>query len=308
MEDLDRQLQRAKLGDMSTEETDSISSSNSSNSDLPSSNTITQLSATEAGIPGADVIKRLHRNLEQRLQPFWSSVLPNRTVRLHIFATPLGDSPSTQNVEAILGDSLDVPLASQDVVTAVDGSFQVKFNIGWEELCHHPQALHIAFGEAVEHDLLIVAQLLAQSGESSTAPSFQTNAPTESVPLTTLARIPITHSPIRVISDIDDTIKFSGILSGARAVFHNVFVKDLRDNIIPGMGEWYASMWSRGVRFHYIVCQALRFFLLRILNAFDSLTVLLNSFQYSMNSLKYLNCRVVKASLMCYSTYRLIYL
>jgi len=65
-------------------------------------------------------------------------------------------------------------------------------------------------------------------------------------------RVPLTHSPIRVISDIDDTVKLSGIHRGARAVFHNVFVKDLEDNLIPGMGEWYTEMWRRGVSFHYV--------------------------------------------------------
>ena len=59
---------------------------------------------------------------------------------------------------------------------------------------------------------------------------------------------------MRVISDIDDTVKLSNIVSGARAVFHNVFVKEMRDIIIPGMGEWYNEMWRRGVRFHYVVC------------------------------------------------------
>jgi hypothetical protein len=72
-------------------------------------------------------------------------------------------------------------------------------------------------------------------------------------PLTTISVIPITHSPIRVISDIDDTIKISNILSGARAVFRNVFVKELKDSVIPGMGEWYRGMWDRGIRFHYVV-------------------------------------------------------
>lgn len=73
--------------------------------------------------------------------------------------------------------------------------------------------------------------------------------------MTTTASIPIplSHSSIRVISDIDDTVKLSGILNGARAVFHNVFVKDLRDSVIRGMGDWYTNMWKRGVRFHYVV-------------------------------------------------------
>jgi phosphatidate phosphatase APP1 len=56
-----------------------------------------------------------------------------------------------------------------------------------------------------------------------------------------------------VISDIDDTIKYSNILSGARSVFFNVFVKELHEILIPGMPEWYNQMWQRGVRFHYVV-------------------------------------------------------
>ncbi|KAJ3966777.1 hypothetical protein EV361DRAFT_808443, partial [Lentinula raphanica] len=64
--------------------------------------------------------------------------------------------------------------------------------------------------------------------------------------------IPLTHSPVRVISDIDDTIKYSNVTGGARAVFHNVFVRELKDIVIPGMGEWYEEMWKKGVRFHYV--------------------------------------------------------
>lgn len=72
---------------------------------------------------------------------------------------------------------------------------------------------------------------------------------------TTYTRIttPITHTSIRVISDIDDTVKHSGVTEGARIAFHNVFVKELKDSVIPGMGEWYTNMWNKGVRFHYVV-------------------------------------------------------
>ena len=48
-------------------------------------------------------------------------------------------------------------------------------------------------------------------------------------------------------------VKMSNILSRARTVFHNVFVKEMKDIVIPGMGEWYNEMWRRGVRFHYVV-------------------------------------------------------
>ena len=111
-------------------------------------------------------------------------------------------------------------------------------------MCHHPQALHIAFEEeAEEHELLIVAQLLPLADSNRPSPlnthASLVQAPT-TVPLTWLSRIPITPPPICVIYNIDDTVKYSSILSGARAVtvFHYVFMKDLlRDNVIAGMGE-----------------------------------------------------------------------
>ncbi|KAH9479808.1 Phosphatidate phosphatase APP1 [Psilocybe cubensis] len=259
---LERQLRLAKTTDDPLKDDSaslsSSSSASSSTNDLPSTGRETADSVVNSVAENtADVIKRLHANLERRLQPFWSSTLPNRVVRLHLFSAPHNDSSSTSvgpgntdDVDELATDAQNGPLASQDVMTGVDGSFQVKFNIPWEDLCHHPRALHIAFGEAeVEHELLIVAQLLPLNPSSS---SLSVDSSPTSTPLTSLTRIPVTYSPIRVISDIDDTVKFSGVLSGARAVFHNVFVKDLRDNVIPGMGEWYAAMWSRGVRFHYV--------------------------------------------------------
>ncbi|KAF5386239.1 hypothetical protein D9615_002187 [Tricholomella constricta] len=205
----------------------------------------------------ADALRKLHTNLESRLQPFWSSAIASRTIRLHLSASPHNPpSPNGRNDS----DNADYgPVAQQDVVTAADGSFQARFVVKWEDLCQHPGTLHIAFGDhCEEHNLLIVAQLLSPPASPSSS-SLDLETPrqpqvsqTKRVSTTAMMHISITHSPIRVISDIDDTVKLSNVLSGARSVFHNVFVKDLEDNIIPGMGEWYTAMWSHGVRFHYV--------------------------------------------------------
>ena len=238
----------------------------------------TAMSSTITSIVGStptETIRRLHANLEQRLQPFWSSVLPNRIIRLHLFTCPPGQASTpnysnTSQSDKFTFDPENGPLASQDVITGVDGSFKAKFRLKWDELCHHPQGLHIAFGDEVEHDVMVVAQLIPPATmpvgvssvqnqtEASVFPSASVPGPYIQIPqppkpLTTISVISITHSPIRVISDIDDTIKLSNILSGARAVFRNVFVKELNDIVIPGMGEWYRGMWDRGIRFHYVV-------------------------------------------------------
>lgn len=57
---------------------------------------------------------------------------------------------------------------------------------------------------------------------------------------------------VSVISDIDDTIKHSGIGNGAKDIFRNVFIRELHDLTIDGVREWYSSMAQKGVQFHYV--------------------------------------------------------
>ncbi|KAJ3844152.1 hypothetical protein F5878DRAFT_656103 [Lentinula raphanica] len=222
----------------------------------------------------ADELRKLHANLESRLQPFWASVIPNRTVRLRLYTSPhVPHHPYTAAMD-------NGPVSIQDVATGPDGSFQARFIVGWTDLANHPGAEHIAFGDPLEeHELLVSAELLpppspissvassaasstndlTSTALSSTSTSTRAYQPPHSSqlvlpPLTppTNLCIPLTHSPVRVISDIDDTIKYSNVTGGARAVFHNVFVRELKDIVIPGMGEWYEEMWKKGVRFHYV--------------------------------------------------------
>jgi phosphatidate phosphatase APP1 len=57
---------------------------------------------------------------------------------------------------------------------------------------------------------------------------------------------------VSLISDIDDTIKHSGIASGAREIFKNTFIRQLGDLTIQGVKEWYTKMASMGVKLHYV--------------------------------------------------------
>lgn len=57
---------------------------------------------------------------------------------------------------------------------------------------------------------------------------------------------------VSMISDIDDTIKHSGIGNGAREIFRNAFIRDLRDLTIDGVKEWYSTLADLGVKFHYV--------------------------------------------------------
>ncbi|KAK3056583.1 hypothetical protein LTR09_002376 [Extremus antarcticus] len=57
---------------------------------------------------------------------------------------------------------------------------------------------------------------------------------------------------VSLISDIDDTIKHSAILSGAREIFRNAFTRELGDLTIDGVREWYNTMRDMGVPLHYV--------------------------------------------------------
>ncbi|KAF8210675.1 hypothetical protein K438DRAFT_1810137 [Mycena galopus ATCC 62051] len=241
VEALERQFQRINSAA-------SESSIDDADSDLESP--IVTSSSSSRSIPSD--IRRLHRNLETRIQPFWSSVISSRTVRLTLFASPLkGNDTNPRHNTMEEQDALEHgPIASRDVSTTIDGSFQARIRVTWEELCHHPGALQIAFGDpSFEHELLVTAALFpAPSSASTSAPQRLPANPIETKTL----HITLTNCPVRVISDIDDTVKLANVLSGARTVFRNVFVREYKEIVIPGMGEWYTEMWRRRVRFHYV--------------------------------------------------------
>ncbi|KAK7744363.1 hypothetical protein SLS62_010217 [Diatrype stigma] len=56
---------------------------------------------------------------------------------------------------------------------------------------------------------------------------------------------------ISLISDIDDTIKHSNILMGAKEIFRNTFIRDLNDMAVGGVTDWYSSLYDMGVKIHY---------------------------------------------------------
>lgn len=57
---------------------------------------------------------------------------------------------------------------------------------------------------------------------------------------------------VSMISDIDDTIKHSGITAGARDIFRNAFIRELGDLTVDGVREWYNAMADMGVKLHYV--------------------------------------------------------
>ncbi len=171
----------------------------------------------------SDLLQRLQDNLDSRVKLFWPSMLSSRVVNLELFAS-----------------QHEPPVCRSEVNTGTDGTFRHHFVIKWDDICDHPLA-QCDLGE--DYELILHAKLLPLSPASPNAEESKVEKQI----------ILLTHAPTRVISDIDDTIKMSNILGGARTIFRNVFARDLEEVVIPGMGEWYYNMWNQGVRFHYVV-------------------------------------------------------
>ncbi|KAG8788635.1 hypothetical protein FRC15_003159 [Serendipita sp. 397] len=196
-----------------------------------------------------DQLKRMHANLDLRLQPFWSSSIPNRPVIISIFTDFAQDNEDT--IESTSFSPLDKrrhPIFQIQTSTDASGVFSQDISIPFETICTNPEALELAFGHyETEPKLIIQAELappllpVPVEGERVIPKSISSHI-----------TIPISNRQVRVISDIDDTIKVADVLSGVKKIFNNVFVKGLEELIVPGMNVFYQKLYARGVRFHYV--------------------------------------------------------
>lgn len=73
----------------------------------------------------------------------------------------------------------------------------------------------------------------------------------DNVSATTDIRI-MNDAGVSVISDVDDTVKHTNIVSGMREAFRNAFVRDLNTLEITGVRQWYNAMTKMGCTLHYV--------------------------------------------------------
>ncbi|TKX20516.1 hypothetical protein C1H76_7326 [Elsinoe australis] len=57
---------------------------------------------------------------------------------------------------------------------------------------------------------------------------------------------------VSLVSDIDDTIRHSAVTRGAREIFRNAFIRDLKELTVEGVKEWYNKLADMGVQVHYV--------------------------------------------------------
>lgn len=157
------------------------------------------------------------------------------------------------------------PVHVSDVITGPQGDFAVTLRIPVKDSSGHTLAGGLLSDNwNIEQELFIYAELFSKPASpiASTSSLIEKGSPPQTPPApavvaSTVLPVHVSHSDVRLISDIDDTVKYSNILGGARIAFRNVFARPLDDLVIQGMGEWYSAMWEKGVRFHYVVCFSL---------------------------------------------------
>lgn len=205
-------------------------------------------------------LPRLHETLQSRLMPFWGFKLGGRRVRLSVY--PVLEP----------GSLWDRPLATKVVTTASGGAFRTMLEVKSKELRRllHETGKGIDGLESLR--IRVVSELLEEEtlGEALTGGMLQHQA------LRTVTddevELAVAHDGgVRVISDIDDTIKWTQVLSGTKTIFRNVFVREVdeikvrqgqhrRDSFsytdtlsqVPGMVSWYQRMRDVGAHFHYV--------------------------------------------------------
>lgn len=226
-----------------------------------------------------DQLKIYHKNLDARLEPFWSSV-STRRIQLSIYPVAVRHSPISGEDEMSEPGPDDEPLIRNVFSTTSQGLFAQRLTIPWERILSHGPSLKMAFakppsttyGEDVKKAsepgeerwaLHIKAEVLAEgtlnglnqspistpsrSGQAQPQSVATSNTDTGATAFFATNAEPMTNGSggrggglentgktavmsktvtplardggIRVLSDLDDTVKISNILSGAREVF-----------------------------------------------------------------------------------------
>lgn len=154
-----------------------------------------------------------HANLMERLAPFIARSVAGRLVTIKVYAPPSDAALDSRQI-----------IAERQFLTNEHGHFK--------------------------------GRLLVSPPQNATPPDTWTvtaSLSTREAPISVREEVIfIPECGVSLISDIDDTVKHTSILSGARELFRNTFVRDLGSMSIEGVGEWYSGLINNGVQIHYV--------------------------------------------------------
>lgn len=170
----------------------------------------------------------LHDNLHARLRLFFSQKLVGRRIRVSIYL-----QPATREASISPSPSSEVCIAKGTLITEAGGVFKSSITVPWTGEDPHRRQLRVRTellsetDEETIYDQQTLETVLARSDEASVGLSHA-------------------HTKIRVISDIDDTIKLTHVLAGIKSIVRNVFTRPHDELVVPGMQEWYWTLYEKG--------------------------------------------------------------
>lgn len=173
-------------------------------------------------------LETLHENLHARLRLFFSQKLDGRRIRVSIYLLPNGEETQEHCV------------AKGMLLSEVGGVFKSSITVPWT--AGEPEGRRLRIRTE-----LLTEQLVDETIDDQASLEKVMNRSDEAT--ITVAHA---HAPIRVISDIDDTIKATHVLGGIKAVFRNVFTRPHEELTVEGMRDWYQEMHEKGACFHFV--------------------------------------------------------
>ncbi|CAD6961457.1 unnamed protein product [Tilletia controversa] len=228
----------------------------------------------------------LQQNLDSRLRAFWTFRVPDRHVWIEILPVFKGEdekdvhfgSPTSSSADATasrasslassapsvsefdFGSNTDGTrrtmlrplLAATKARSNTTGQFHDKFVIPWHKLDSYCRTFFSGTdgseARRPEDIVCLKKRAVLLESDSPSGPS----AKAEASPWV-CTDVDEESSSIRIISDVDDTVKRSDVTGGVRRIFHSVFVKHFEEVQIPGVAEWYRNLRQQGgAGFHFV--------------------------------------------------------
>ncbi|SPO30640.1 related to APP1 - Actin Patch Protein [Ustilago trichophora] len=188
-----------------------------------------------------DEVTVFHQNLTRRLQAYWVYRSPHKDVHIEISPVINGAIACDQQGNRLI-------MASTRLTADSTGQFEHRLVIPWHMLsafCRHYADLFQATPDEIEA-VEVKAKLLTSAAEGS-AEITASESPWRR------CTIHEDHSRrVRVISDIDDTVKHTGVVQGAKQILRNVFVLPYHEAEVKGVSSWYHAMIDLGAGLHYV--------------------------------------------------------
>ncbi|KAJ1017816.1 hypothetical protein NDA16_005133 [Ustilago loliicola] len=187
-----------------------------------------------------DEVTVFHQNLTRRLQAYWVYRSPHKDVFIEV-------SPIINGNVACDQDGNRLIMASTRLTTDSTGQFEHRLVVPWHMLsafCRHYANLLQATPDEIEA-VDVRASLITSKSENLDGTGAESP----------WRRCPIheDHSRrVRIISDIDDTVKHTGVVQGAKQILRNVFVLPYHEAEVKGISSWYHAMTDLGAGLHYV--------------------------------------------------------